>query len=173
MTDRFQICWPFVLSMECPQPNDWSNPANFSNDAYDPGGATMCGIIQTEYSIYRKRKGQPVQDVFLISRDEGADIYDNDYWLPDSPELPPGLDLSYFDVAVNCGPYRANRMMQGVLQVAVDGLWGPITAKAAQAPFDVPTAIRSFTAARGAFYRALPGFVYFGNGWMNRTLAIS
>ena len=170
---RFLICLPYTLAMECPHPNDWSNPANFSNDAHDPGGATMDGIIQSEYSIYRKSHGLPVRGVFYISQDEGYDIYEHSYWLPDSPELPPGLDLSYFDVAVNCGPYRANRMIQGVLQVPVDGLWGPITDKAAKEVTDVRAAIQSFTAARGAFYRGLSGFQYFGNGWMHRTLAIS
>ena len=79
--ERFNKCWPFVLIEECPFPNDWSNPKNFSNDRFDPGGKTMCGIIQREYDQYRKHHGLLVQDVRKISKDEGTDIYLNIYYL--------------------------------------------------------------------------------------------
>ena len=171
--DRFSICWPFVLSMECPRPNDWSNPANYSNDPHDPGGATMEGIIQTEYNRYRWRKGEAAQSVLLISKAEGEDIYTNDYWLPKSPLLPPGLDLSWFDTDVNCGPGGATRILQSALGVAIDGQWGPITQGAVDAIADVGAAVRAFTAAREAYYRRLSGFQFFGRGWINRAVAIS
>ena len=71
-----------MLAQECPYPGDWINPKNFSNDAHDPGGKTMCGIIQREYDTYRKMKGLPTQDVRKITQEEGYDIYRNSYWLP-------------------------------------------------------------------------------------------
>lgn len=173
MTDRFLICLPYTLSMECPYPNDWSNPANLSDDPDDPGGRTMCGITQSEYNIYRQNNGLPLRDVLLITQPEGYWIYDNSYWLPKSPALLSGLDLSFFDTDVNCGPGGATRILQNALGVAIDGLWGPITQGAVEAIADVPAAIRAFTAARLAYYEALPGWVYFGNGWSNRTAAIN
>ena len=37
---RFLACWPDTLAQEDPYPNDWSNPANWSDTPGDPGGAT-------------------------------------------------------------------------------------------------------------------------------------
>ena len=172
MTDRFSVCLPFVLSMECPYPNDWSNPANYSNDPDDPGGATMDGIIQSEYNRYREQIGQPVRDVRMITQSEGNTIYLNSYWLPKSPEFAPGMDLSWFDTCVNCGSGGATYVLQSALGVAVDGQWGPITQGAVDAIADVAAAIRAFTAARLAYYERLAGWQYFSRGWSNRTAAI-
>jgi lysozyme family protein len=168
----FVTCWPFTLAQECPFPNDWGNPKNFSNDAHDPGGATMCGIIQREYDVYRKSKGLPVQDVRLISHDEGADIYYNSYWLPECPKLGIGLDLSFFDEAVNAGPSAATRILQRAIGIPSDGLWGPQTDAVVKATTDPLTVINAFTAQREAYYRALPGFRYFGTDWIRRSQEI-
>lgn len=170
MTDaRFDLCWPYTLIQECPFPNDWSNIRNFSNDPHDPGGETMCGIIQREYDIYRRSKGLPLQDVRHLTREEGADIYYNSYWLPECPKLAPGLDLCFFDEAVNAGPHAATKILQRALGVASDGVWGPQTEAATSAVHDVPAAIKSFVAFREAYYRALSGFRFFGRDWIRRS----
>lgn len=166
--DRFAICWPFVLAQECPRPDDWSNARNFSNDAHDPGGATMCGITQREYDLYRKSKGEPTQSVRYVIEPEGEEIYEL-YWLPECPKLPAGLDLCFFDEAVNAGPHTATKILQRMLDIDADGTWGPLTDLAVKGLSDVKAAIVSFTAKREAYYRALPGFPYFGHGWLNRS----
>jgi len=97
---RFEACLPDTLSQECPHPNDWSDPANFSNDPHDPGGATMCGITQSEYDTYRESLDEPERSVKLISQAEGQAIYQMSYWQPHCPQLPTGLDLSFFDSSV-------------------------------------------------------------------------
>lgn len=104
---RFLICLPDTLIQECPLPTDWSNAANFSDDPHDPGGATMCGIIQVEYDAYRKSLSEPAQSVRLISQAEGYAIYQANYWQPHCPQLQAGLDLSFFDSAVNMGANRS------------------------------------------------------------------
>ena len=172
MTDRFPICLPFTLAQECPDPDNWSDPANFSDDPHDPGGATMCGIIQSEYDDFRVNEGLPTQPVVDISEAEGWLIYEDNYWEPKCSGLSPGLDLSYFDTCVNCGPTGATKVLQAALGVAVDGIWGPITQAAVDAIADVPAAIRAFTGAREAYYRGLANFVYFGHGWINRAVEI-
>ena len=73
----------------------------------------MDGITAAEYNRYRWRNGEAAQDVRLISQVEGRDIYTSDYWLPRSPGLSPGLDLSWFDTCVNCGPGGATRDSSG------------------------------------------------------------
>ena len=174
MIDRFSVCWPYVLAQECPFPKDWSNPKNFSNDKHDPGGETMCGITQREYDANRKRRLLVCQDVRHISEQEGYDIYWQDYWLPHSPDMPSGLDLQFFDTSVNMGCTEAVRILQHVLGIQVDGLYGPhATMRVAQIPVrDVPSVIRTFTERRQEVYRQLKGFPYFGDDWIRRAKEI-
>lgn len=169
---RFRACLPLVLAQECPYPDDWSNPRNFCDTAHDPGGATMCGITEREYAVYRKSRGLPAQDVRRITAAEGEDIYDGSYWLPDCPTLPVGLDLCVFDANVNQGPVQGTRILQFVLGVDMDGAWGRRTDTAVSAIKDVPAAIEAFAARRRQVYRATRGFPYFGAGWLRRAAAI-
>ena len=169
---RFLACWPFTLIQECPVPGQWNNMRNFSNDAHDPGGETMCGIIQREYDIYRKSKGLPLQDVRHLTRDEGADIYYNSYWLPECPKLPAGVDLQFFDEAVNAGPGAATLILQKSLGIKADRVWGPKTEAAVKAITNSYAVISAFTGYRQAYYRALRGFQYFGKDWIRRAVEI-
>lgn len=170
--DRFLICLPFTLTQECPFPNDWSNRKNFSNDAHDPGGETMCGIIQREYDIYRKSKGLATQDVSKISQTEGQDIYLNSYWLPKCPQLVPGLDLQYFDSCVNEGNTEATKILQSVLNIPSDGDWGSLTDTAVSIIKNPTAIIQAFTVRREVVYREMKGFQYFGKDWISRSQEI-
>lgn len=171
MADRFETCWPFVLAQECPFPKDWSNPKNFSNDKHDPGGETMCGITQREYDHYRKWRLDVCRDVRMITETEGDDIYRNTYWQPHCPQMSAGLDLQFFDSCVNMGCTEAVRILQRVLGIEVDGSYGPHTVlRVGQIPArDIPSVIRTFTDQRIKAYRLMPGFVYFGRGWLARA----
>ena len=107
----------------------------------------MCGIIQTEYDAYRKSLlGLPTQSVKLISQAEGEAIFQMSYWQPDCPQLPIGLDLSFFDSSVNMGPEEAIRILQFALNISVDGIWGPQTAGAVAGIGAVAGVINAFTA---------------------------
>ena len=169
---RFSICIPFTLLMECPYPNDWPNPANYSNDPHDPGGATMCGITHHEYDVWRTAHGLPTRNVRQITKEEGYIIYEEDYWQPHSPSLAPGLDLSYFDICVNQGPTAATHLLQATLDVDADGIWGPMTQAAVEGITNVPAAIMKLTAVREAAYRRMRNFPVFGHGWINRAIEI-
>ena len=169
---RFLACLPYTLAQECPDPADWSDPANFSDDPHDPGGATMCGITQGEYDAYRNALGEPEQDVELITRSEGQAIYLANYWRPHGPQLPIGLDLSFFDSSVNMGPGQATEILQFALDIGVDGIWGPQTAGAVAGISDVDGVINAFTAQREAVYRSFSTFQYFGADWIRRATEI-
>jgi lysozyme family protein len=176
-TPRFTACLPNTLIQECPLPNDWSNLQNFSNDAHDPGGATMCGITQAEYDTYRKSNGLPTRDVRQLTQDEGDDIYLNSYWLPYCPKLVPGMDMDFFDTSVNEGCTMAVRILQSSLNLAIDGDWGPqtdaaVTALASLSPQDCIVKIKAFTARREAVYRTFNGYQYFGEDWERRSAEI-
>jgi lysozyme family protein len=168
---RFLICLPDTLIQECPLPTDWSNAANFSDDPHDPGGATMCGIIQVEYDAYRKSLNEPAQSVRSISQAEGYAIYQANYWQPHCPQLQAGLDLSFFDSAVNMGA-ESIKILQFVLGIDVDGAWGPQTATAVAGITDVVAVIKAYTARRQAVYQSFSTYTYFGPDWTRRTTQI-
>lgn len=169
---RFKSCLPFTLRQECPHPDDWSNRLNFSNDAHDPGGKTMCGIIQREYDTYRKSHGLPTQDVRYLSMDEGHDIYFNSYWMPHCPQLPAGLDLCLFDANVNEGCTEGTKILQAAIGCANDGEWGPATAEAVASITHPQIIINAFTNRRQTVYRMMTGFQYFGTDWLRRSKEI-
>lgn len=168
----FLADWPNTLAQEGPYPNDWTNPKNFSNTPGDPGGATMDGIIQTEYNLFRVAQGEPVQSVRLITQTEGAYIYYSRYWLPHCPSVPSGLKLSLFDSNVNEGPGEGTRILQFAVGANVDGVWGPETNKAVAAITNVVAVINAFTARREAVYQETSGFGRFGADWIRRAVEI-
>ena len=158
MPDRFAACLPFILMME----------GGNDDDPYDHGGRTSRGVIQREYDVYRRQHGLPTRDVWSASDAEIADIYQHAYWLPIAPTLPAGVDLVYFDVAVNAGPGQAAKQLQRALGVAVDGAIGPAThaAVAAQSPVDL---VNRFSSVRRSFYHALAQYPRYGKGWISRV----
>lgn len=171
MTDRFSICLPYTLAQECPHPENWSDIRNFSNDAHDPGGETMCGITQREYDQFRKGCGVLCRDVRQCTQDEGTELYRFHYWNPHCPSFPPGLDLQFFDASVNEGCTEAVRILQYALALEIDGLWGPQTSTPVSiiALRAVPGIIKAFTARRKAVYEESKGFQYFGKDWLRRA----
>jgi lysozyme family protein len=166
---RFEICLPFTLAQECPFPQDWNNPKNFSNDLHDSGGKTFCGILQREYDMYRKHAGLYTRDVRSMTQNEGYEIYETYFWKPDCDKLGPGLDLSFFDEAVNAGVTEATKVLQSVLGIANDGFWGKQTQDAVDRIKDVPAVVQSFTNRRKAVYRMMHAFQYFGKDWIRRS----
>lgn len=158
---RFEICLPYTLIEE----------GGNSNDAHDPGGRTHKGIIQREYDAYRKRNGKALQSDYLMSDDEVRDIYFNEYWLPNCPAMPVGLDLQFFDNNVNEGPRRSIILLQRALKISDDGVLGPATAAAIGTVFEANPRdlLMRYYNARMAFYRGLSTFQYFGKGWTARA----
>jgi len=137
----------------------------------DPGGATKFGI--TRETLARAR-GRPASaaDVRRLTRREAVAIYRRLFWnAVRADELPPGLDLAVFDLAVNSGPARAASMLQEILGVPVDGIVGPVTLEAARAA-DIPETIRRLTKARLGFLGRLAAWPVFGIGWRRRVLAV-
>jgi lysozyme family protein len=172
---RFMACLPNTLIQECPLPSDWSNPKNFSNDAHDPGGATMCGITQSEYWVWLKQQGLPLVPVQKLTQSQGYAIYYNNYWLPYCPELAAGMDQNFFDTRVNEGS-ESIKILQFVLGIEVDGQWGPQTDAAVKAmdasPIKVIQDIKAFTARREAVYREFADYQYFGEDWERRSAEV-
>lgn len=173
MTDRFPDCYPWTLAQESPDPKNWNDPRNYSNDKHDPGGQTFNGIIAREYDLWRKGHSLPTQDVRKMTEEEGQAIYRISYWMPKCPALPAGLDLNYFDTAVNMGSTEATKILQVALGVTGDGDWGPHTdAALTLALKNIAPVVEAFTARRQAVYKMMAGFPYFGTDWIRRAQEI-
>jgi lysozyme family protein len=143
----------------------------FVNHPRDPGGATNFGITRETLSRARGRPAS-VEDVRRLTREEAASIYRSLYWKTvRADELPLGLDLAMFDLAVNSGPKRAVTMLQSVLGVEADGLIGPMTIKAANR-VDPADSVRRLTRSRLGFLSRLATWTVFGRGWRWRVLAV-
>jgi lysozyme family protein len=163
---RFNACMPFIIQEE---------GTAFSNTPGDHGGPTRYGITGTEYSVFRHSKGLSLQSVNLISKDEYIEIYWSSYWMPHCEILPAGFDLSVFNINVNGGPGRGTRLIQRVLGIQIDGIWGGDTDAAVKAiePAEVPLLIRSFHDGERAFYHAIinhnPSQQKFASDWFGRN----
>jgi len=172
--DRSFIPYPLGLDLNFEKclPPTLLEEGGYSNDAHDPGGMTMMGIIQREYDLKRRQWGLPTQWVKNISKDEMRTIYYTDYWMPYCPSLPPGLDLEFFDFDVNGGQHRAVVTLQRALILTDDGQFGPKTLDAVTtlgAAGNVLKAIEAFKEEREKFYRSLSTFRYFGTDWIRRS----
>jgi len=156
--ERFDRCLGEVLRLE----------GGYADDPRDPGGQTKFGITRATLS---RALGRPAlaQEVAALTPEAAGGIYRHGYWRPmRCGDLPAGLDLAVFDMAVNMGPPTGARLLQRALGVEADGAIGPATlAAAAQA--QGPQAIRSMSALRRERYRDMAGFAAFGSGWLRRT----
>ena len=144
----------------------------WANHAHDPGGATMKGVTHKTYADYLGRSVshdelRDIPDAHL------ADIYRKRYWdACRCSDLPDGLDLAVFDTAVNAGPGQAARLLQRIVGVPADGGIGPKTIAAVNdyvATHGLHALIEAYTEARQNFYRLLPTYVHFGEGWRKRA----
>jgi lysozyme family protein len=141
------------------------------DNPHDPGGRTSRGITQREYDAFRRASGEPLQDVWSASNEEVDKIYRSNYWLPYGPSLPSGVDLCYFNMAVNSGAGEATKLLQRALGVNADGRIGAVTLEAIKEANPIRT-VSAFSDECQKFYRSLSGYKYFGKGWLSRTATV-
>ena len=166
---RFDICLDEVLRHE----------GGFADHPSDPGGATNLGITHKTLARWRHVSPWwklPKSAVMDLQRAEAARIYRASYWdRIKGGQLPVGLDLALFDLAVNSGPDRAIRMLQAELDVAADGQIGPLTLEAADtyaARKGLGPLIGALCDRRLRFLNRLPTFTVFGKGWTARVASV-
>lgn len=157
----FQQCLDLVLAHE----------GGFVHHTFDPGGATNFGITHKTLSQARGRRAG-VEDVRQLSKAEAGAIYRQFYWEPiRAGEMPAGVALAVFDLAVNSGISRAVRLLQSTLGAKVDGVVGAHTLEAA-CRADAADLIRRLTRARLGFLARLATWPVFGRGWRRRVLSV-
>lgn len=114
----------------------------YVNDPDDPGGATNYGVtIHTMRALGLDLDGDgdvDPADVRRLTRDQAVDIFITHYYdRPRIAQLPVPLHSTVFDMYVNAGS-NAVRILQRLLRdmgldIVVDGVIGPQTARAAHA----------------------------------------
>lgn len=139
------------------------------DDPVDPGGRTNQGVIQRVYAAYRKGKGLPVRDVFLMENNERDEIYFENYGKRVRfDELPPGVNIVVLDGGVNSGPAQSIKWLQRALGLSADGVLGTLTMQAVMDYPDHDVLINKIVEQREKFLRALKTFYHFGKGWISR-----
>lgn len=134
-----------------------------SDDPRDLGGLTKYGISQRAY---------PHVDIRALTADDAKDIYYRDYWLPvHGDDLPRGVALALFDMAVNSGVDGAVKTAQRSLGLPVDGVIGPNTLAAlssmSREQLALMLADRIVRISRG------PGWQTYARGWSKRILLLA
>jgi lysozyme family protein len=148
--------------------NTLREEGGWSNHPSDPGGPTMRGIIQREYTKYRASKGLPNRNVRYIGEAELQDIYAGNYWRPMlGDQWPKGPDQIVFDIAVNSGTGRAPQIMRAAMGNPTGGV--ATLARLATRSRDQIGIVKRACARRERFYRGLRTFRTFGRGWLRRN----
>jgi lysozyme family protein len=164
MTDGFDSCIAFTLREE----------GGYVDDPADPGGATNMGITLATYREWSHEPNLGDVQVKDMTPNTARAIYQSLYWTPlRADALPPGVDLSVFDMGINAGIRRSARLLQEALGFTgdeVDGAIGPETLAAADR-FDARTLVNNLADRQTAYYRSLANFSIFGTGWLRRTKA--
>jgi len=161
MDRNFQRALSLVLKSE----GLWSdNPA-------DPGGATMKGVTLANFRRFVKPDATKA-DLRKITDEQVAQVYRRFYWDAISgSQLPGGIDYAVFDFAVNSGPDRAAKYLQGVVGAKQDGKIGPATLAAVKTMMRA-TVINDLCDKRMAFLKGLKTWKTFGKGWTSRVSSV-
>lgn len=170
MDSRFSKCLGITLRHE----------GGLSDHKKDPGGLTQFGITIGRFRAYKGWQEPKTEDelqrqrraLVNISGPELEDIYRKGYWnLVKADDLPPGLDLTMFDFAVNSGPARAIKTLQKIVGVTPDGQMGVFTISAVRkySKYNTEPLLRQMYEARMGFLRNLSTWPDFGKGWKRRV----
>jgi lysozyme family protein len=134
----------------------------------DPGGMTNLGVTKKTWEDW---VGHEVTERTMRSL-TSADVmplYKRKYWdAVKANDLPSGIDYIVFDTAVNSGPGRAIKFLQGCVGVDVDGSLGPVSMKAINA-CNPSVVIEDYVLRRLSYLHDLPTWDTFGRGWNNRV----
>jgi lysozyme family protein len=134
----------------------------------DPGGATMKGVT---LMTFRRHFGadKSKDELRNITDEQLNQIYRAGYWDKcHCDELPAGVDYAVFDAAVNSGPGRGAKWLQGAVGAKQDGGIGPKTLTKVKEHKPVHI-IDNICDRRLTFLRSLANWATFGKGWNRRV----
>ena len=140
----------------------------YVNDPKDPGGETNFGISKRAY---------PDLDIENLTREAAEEIYFRDYWQKNHCAGINDRKIAekVFDLAVNMGPRRANRLLQIAINytgepVCVDGVIGPETLGAINR-HPVPELLLAILKLEAVKYYASRENARYEKGWVKRAVS--
>ncbi len=145
----------------------------FTKDRRDTGnwtgGRVGKGALKgTKYGI--SAASYPSLDIVNLTLEDAKGIYKEDYWDKcRCDELPSGLDMLVFDIAVNHGTRDGALFLQEGIGAHVDGVIGPRTLKRANTR-DVEKSIKAVSTVRACDYASLKAVSIYGKGWYRRLV---
>jgi lysozyme family protein len=140
----------------------------YVNNVKDPGGMTNLGCTK---KVWEEWVGHPVDEKTMrnLTPADVAPLYKKKYWdAVKGDELPDGVDYIVFDTAINSGPGRAVKFLQGCVGADMDGALGPKTLAAVKAA-DPKKLVEDYANRRLSFLHDLPTWDTFGKGWARRV----
>jgi lysozyme family protein len=148
-----------------------AHEGGFVDHPADPGGMTNLGVTK---KVWEEWVGHPVDEKQMraLTPATVAPLYRAKYWDKiKGDDLPTGVDYTVFDAAVNSGPGRAVKWLQGCVGVEQDGGIGPKTL-AAVAAMDPAELVEDYAKRRLSFLMDLPHWSTFGKGWGRRVAEV-
>lgn len=161
MKDNFDAALKAILHHE----------GGFVNHPSDPGGMTNLGVTK---KVWEEWVGHEVDEKAMraLTPEMVGPMYKAKYWDKiKGDDLPGGVDYAVFDAAVNSGPGRAAKWLQGCVGVEQDGGIGPKTLAAVTA-FDPKKLVEDYAKRRLSFLMDLPHWGTFGKGWGRRVAEV-
>lgn len=143
----------------------------FVNHPSDPGGMTNLGCTK---KVWEEWVGHEVDEKTMraLTPADVAPLYKAKYWDKiKGDELPDGVDYVVFDCAINSGPGRAIKFLQGCVGADMDGALGPKTLAAVRAA-DAKVLVEDYAKRRLSFLQDLPTWGTFGKGWGRRVAEV-
>ena len=135
----------------------------FVDHKSDPGGATNFGITQAV-----ARANGYTGDMRDLSIDTAKAIYKSLYWdAIGIVNLPPEIQFTVFDGAVNSGPAQSAKWLQRSVNVDDDGVIGHQTIHACSL-LPPSVIIARYNGHRLDFFTRLKTWPVFGSGWARR-----
>lgn len=161
MKDNFDAALKAILHHE----------GGYVNHPADPGGMTNLGVTKR---VWEEWVGHEVDEKTMrgLTPEIVGPMYKAKYWDKiRGDDLPAGVDYCVFDAAVNSGPGRAVKWLQGCVGVDQDGGIGPKTL-AAVAAFDPKELVEDYAKRRLSFLMDLKTWPTFGKGWGRRVAEV-
>ena len=155
---NFDACLALILKSE----------GGYVNNKADPGGMTNLGVTKRTYETY---VGHPVDEETMrgLTPDDVSPLYKKMYWdAVRGDDLPDGLDYCVFDLAVNSGPARAIKFLQGAIGTPQTGQITDRDVQLANAG-DTFALITKICNERLVFLQSLNTWATFGKGWASRV----
>lgn len=163
MRETFDTVWPLLMASE--------GGSTFTDHPKDAGGPTKFGVTQRVYDGWRDSREMTRRSVHELEEPEAKFIARSQYWdKVRGNELPTGIDYMMFDTAYLCGPGVAIRLLQILLGVKQDGIFGNVTMSALKNDRrSTEGLISAYAALRQKYLASRKGSTIWQAGWSNRT----